>query len=66
MKNGLTLKLMLKGTAVCVLLTLIWYFFTRTRPRVDFFAEFELIALWGAVLLGWIVYLIRIVCKHRK
>ena len=62
----LTLKTMLKGTAVCALLTLIWYFFNRFRPRVSYLAEFELIAAWVVVLIGWFIYLAGLFRSRKK
>ena len=57
MKLGL--KTMLKATLGGILLTLGWYFFIRPLPvRVDYLREFELIAVWSILLIGWIVYLI--------
>ena len=57
----LNLKTMLKATLGGVLLTLGWYFFIRPLPaRIDFFREFELIAVWIILLIGWIVYFIRL------
>ena len=42
----LNLKTMLKASFACVLLTLGWYFFIRPLPaRIDYFREFELIAV---------------------
>ena len=56
----LTLKTMLKATLGGILLTLGWYFFIRPLPvRIDYLREFELIALWIILLIGWIVYFIR-------
>ena len=57
----LNLKTMLKATLGGVLLTLGWYFFIRPLPaRIDFFREFELIAVWIILLIGWIVYFFRL------
>ena len=56
----LDLKTMLKGTLACVLLTIGWLFITKQHSvRIDYLAEFELIALWSVVVIGWIVYFIR-------
>ena len=56
----LTLKIMLKATLGGILLTFGWYFFLRPLPvRIDYLREFELIALWIILLIGWIVYFIR-------
>ena len=53
----LNLKTMLKATLGCVLLTLGWYFFIRPLPvRIDYLWEFELIAIWIILLIGWITY----------
>ena len=57
----LNLKTMLKASFACVLLTLGWYFFIRPLPmRIDYFREFELIAIWIILLVGWIVYLLNL------
>ena len=57
----LDLKTMLKGTLTCVLLTLGWYFFIRPLPvRLDYLREFELIAVWIILLIGWIVYFFKL------
>lgn len=53
----LDLKTMLNASLTCVLLTLRWYFFIRPLPvRLDYLREFELIAIWIILLIGWIVY----------
>ena len=62
----LNLKTMLKASFACVLLTLGWYFFIRPLPaRIDYFREFELIAVWIILLIGWIVYFFRL-WKNKK
>ena len=63
----LDLKTMLKGTLACVLLTLGWYFFIHPLPaRIDYFREFELIAIWIILLIGWIVYFFRLWKNKRQ
>ena len=53
----LDLKTMLKATLGGVLLTLGWYFCIRPLPvRIDYLREFELIAIWIILLIGWITY----------
>ena len=62
----LDLKTMLKATLGGVLLTLGWYFFIRPLPvRIDYFREFELIAVWIILLIGWIVYFFKL-WKNKK
>ena len=62
----LDLKTMLKATLGGVLLTLGWYFCIRLRPaRIDYFREFELIAVWIILFIGWIVYLFNL-WKNKK
>ena len=63
---AMTLKTMLKATIGGILLTLGWYFFIRPLPaRIDYLREFELIAVWIILLIGWIVYLFRLL-KDKK
>ena len=55
-----------EGHPCGVLLTLGWYFFIRPLPaRIDYFREFELIAVWIILLIGWIVYLFNL-WKYKK
>ena len=62
----LDLKTMLKATLGGVLLTLGWYFCIRPLPsRIDYFREFELIAVWIILLVGWFIYFFRL-CKNKK
>ena len=62
----LTLKIMLKATLGGILLTLGWYFFIRPLPvRIDYLREFELIALWIILLIGWTIYLFNL-WKNKK
>ena len=62
----MTLKTMLKATIGGILLTLGWYFFIRPLPaRIDYLREFELIAVWIILLIGWIVCLFRLL-KDKK
>ena len=62
----LDLKTMLKATLGGVLLTLGWYFCIRPLTvRIDYLREFELIALWIILLIGWIVYFFRL-WKNKK
>ena len=62
----LDLKIMLKATLGCILLTLGWHFFIRPLPaRIDYFREFELIALWIILLMGWTAYCFRL-WKNKK
>ena len=37
----------------------------RMPVRIDYFREFELIAVWIILLIGWIVYLFRL-WKNKK
>ena len=62
----LTPKTILKATAACILLTLIWYFFRNHQVGSDYFAEFELIAAWAIVVAGWIVCLVSLLCSRKK
>ena len=56
----LDLKTMLKATLGCVLLTLGWYLLIRPLPvRIDYLREFELTAVWGILLVGWIIYFLK-------
>ena len=60
------LKTMLKATLGCGLLTLGWYYFIRPLPvRIGYFREFELIAVWIVLLIGWIVFLLKF-WKNKK
>jgi len=62
----LDLKTMLKATLGGILLTLGWYFCIRPLPvRMDYLREFELIAVWIILLIGWIVYLLKL-WKNQK
>ena len=62
----LNLKTMLKASFACVLLTFGWYFFIRPLPgRIHYFREFELLAVWIILLIGWIVYFFRL-WKNKK
>ena len=62
----LNLKTMLKATIAGVLLTLGWYFFIRPLPvRIDYLREFELIAVWIILLIGWLVYFFNL-WKNKK
>lgn len=62
----LDLKTLLKASLGGVLLTLGWYFFIRPLPvRIDYFREFELIAVWIILLIGWIVYFFKL-WKNKK
>lgn len=57
---------MLKASFACVLLTLGWYFFIRPLSgRIHYFREFELMAVWIILLIGWIVYFFRL-WKNKK
>ena len=60
------LKTMLKASFACVLLTLGWYFCIRPLPvRIDYLREFELIAVWIILLIGWITYFF-LLWKNKK
>ena len=62
----LDLKTMLKATLGGVLLTLGWYFCIRPLPvRIDYLREFELIAVWIILLIGWITYFF-LLWKNKK
>ena len=62
----LNLKTLLKATLGCVLLTLGWYFIIRPLPaRIDYLREFELIAVWIILFIGWIVYFFNL-WKNKK
>ena len=62
----LDLKTMLKATLGGVLLTLGWYFCIRPLPvRIDYLREFELIAIWIILLIGWITYFF-LLWKNKK
>ena len=62
----LDLKTLLKASLGGVLLTLGWYFFIRPLPvRIDYFREFELIAVWIILLIGWITYFF-LLWKNKK
>ena len=62
----MTRKTMLNATLGGILLTLGWYFFIRPLPaRIDYLREFELIAVWIVLLIGWIVYLLKL-WKNKK
>ena len=57
----LDLKTLLKATLGCVLLTLGRYFFIRPFPaRIHYLREFELIAVFSILFLGWIVYFLKL------
>ena len=57
----LDLKTLLKATLGCVLLTLGWHFFIRPLPaRIHYLREFELIAVFSILFLGWIVYFLKL------
>ena len=57
----LDLKTLLKATMGCVLLTLGWYFFIRPLPaRITYLREFELIAVWSILVIGWMVYFLKL------
>jgi hypothetical protein len=58
---NLNLKTLLKATAGCILLTLGWFFCIRPLPvRIDCLREFELIAVFSILFLGWIVYFLKL------
>ncbi|MEF2837721.1 MAG: hypothetical protein U0N82_08355 [Oscillospiraceae bacterium] len=62
----LDLKTMLKATLGGVLLTLGLYFCIRPLPvRINYLREFELIAVWIILLIGWITYFF-LLWKNKK
>ena len=64
---NLNLKTLLKATAGCILLTLGWYFCIRPLPvRIDYLREFELIAIWILLLIGWIVFFLKLLRNNKN
>ncbi len=67
MKNGLTLKFLLKATAACVLLTLVEILFDKfTNIHAFSRTDIEMIAAWIVVGIAWIIYLVGLIRKRRK
>ena len=67
MKPRLTLKFMLKATAVCVLLTVAAIGIRYFSPiRIGYFDVFEGIASWIVVGIGWAVYFLDLYRMRRK
>ena len=63
----LDLKTMLKATAGCILLTLLWHFFIRPLPaRMNYLREFELIAIWILLFIGWIVFFLKLLRRNEN
>ena len=59
MKHGLTLKLLLKATLACIILTVVEILLTKLTSIHPFSrTKLEMLAAWTVVGIAWIIYLV--------